>query len=147
MTGMKRLTAAIAGLLIFAQAALASQATLVTPASPLSMLNLASFLNSALLSVGSCNSGNSAPANGTGAAAFAGECWINTTANPWVFSYTADGTHWSEFGSLNTSSFVWTPFFGAPGSAGQLYVGQSAAQAAWETLTGDCSLTAGGVIS
>src|SRR5262249_16819533 len=60
--------------------------------------------------IGSCNSGNSVPANGTGAAAFPGECWINTTSNPWVFSYTADGTHWSQFGSLNTSTFVWTPY-------------------------------------
>jgi|GEM_PF-2774865 len=142
-----RLTAIGFACLLWAHAAFATQATVVTPSAPLPMTSLASFLNNAFLSVGSCNSGNSAPANGPSSAAFAGECWINTTANPWVFSYTADGTHWSEFGSLNTSSFVWTPFFGAPGSAGQLYVGQSAAQAAWETLTGDCSLTAGGVIS
>jgi hypothetical protein len=81
----------------------------------LPMTSLASFLNSAFLSIGSCNSGNSAPANGTGSAAFAGECWINTTSNPWVFSYTADGTHWSEFGTLNTSTFVWMSYGnGAP---------------------------------
>lgn len=112
---MKRLSRLIAvGLtcLQLAQPALASQATLVTPGSPLSMISLASFLNNALLSIGSCNSGNSAPANGPGPAAFPGECWINTTANPWVFSYTADGTHWSQFGALNTSTFVWTPYFG-----------------------------------
>lgn len=89
--------------------ALASQATLVTPGAPLPMASLASFLNSALLSIGSCQSGNSAPANGTGGAAFAGECWINTTSNPWVLSYTVDGTHWSEFGTLNTSTFAWQP--------------------------------------
>ncbi len=90
--------------------ALASQATLVTPAAPLPMATLASFLNSAFLSIGSCNSGSSAPANGAGNAAFAGECWINTSANPWVFSYTSDGTHWSEFGTLNTSTFAWQPY-------------------------------------
>ena len=102
---MKRpLSLWLTGWLVLAPPALASQATLVTPGSPLSMNSLASFLNSALLSIGSCNSGNSAPANGTGNAAFAGECWINTTSNPWVFSYTADGTHWSQFGSLNTST-------------------------------------------
>jgi hypothetical protein len=66
-----------------------------------------------LLSVGSCNAGNGAPTNGTGGTAFAGECWIDTTANPWVFNYTPDGTHWVEFGTLNTSSFVWTPYLGA----------------------------------
>lgn len=92
-----------------APVAWASQSTLVTPGAPLSMTALASFLNGALLSVGSCNAGNGAPANGTGGAAFAGECWINTTANPWVFSRTADGVHWSAFGTLNTASFVWTP--------------------------------------
>jgi hypothetical protein len=92
--------------------ALASQATLVTPGAPLPMTGLASFLNAALLSIGSCNSGNSAPANGPGSAAFAGECWINTTSNPWVFSYTPDATHWVTFGTLNTSTFVWTPYLG-----------------------------------
>ncbi len=89
---------------------LASQSTLVTPGSPLPMTSLASFLNSAFLSVGSCNSGTSAPANGTGGAAFAGECWINTTANPWVFNYSPDGTHWVAFGTLNTSTLVWTTY-------------------------------------
>lgn len=96
--------------LALAQPSLASQATLVTPGPPLPMTGLATFLNSALLSIGSCNSGNSAPANGTGAAAFAGECWINTTANPWVFSYTADAVHWSEFGTLNTATFAWVSY-------------------------------------
>lgn len=89
---------------------LASQATLVTPGPPLPMSGLASFLNAALLSIGSCNSGNSAPANGTGGAAFPGECWINTTSSPWVFSFTADAVHWSEFGTLNISTFAWTGY-------------------------------------
>lgn len=100
--------AALWAALVGAVPALASQATVVTPGSPLPMTSLATFLNNAFLSIGSCNSGNSAPANGPGIAAFAGECWINTTTNPWVFSYTADGTHWSEYGTLNTSTFVWT---------------------------------------
>lgn len=90
--------------------AVASQSTLVTPGAPLSMSTLASFLNQAFLSIGSCNSGTTAPANGTGNAAFPGECWINTTSNPWVFSYTPDGTNWVEFGALNTSTLVWSPY-------------------------------------
>lgn len=113
MKRLPRLLVAVFGCLVWAQAALASQATLVTPGSPLSMTGLAAFLNGAFLSVGSCNAGNSAPSNGTGGAAFAGECWINTTANPWVFNYTADGTHWSPFGELNTSTFVFTPYSGS----------------------------------
>jgi hypothetical protein len=108
MKRCSRLIIAACGALLWTQVALASQATLVTPPAPLSMTGLASFLNAALLSIGSCNSGNAAPANGTGNVAFAGECWINTTANPWVFSYTPDGTHWVQFGALNTSTLVWT---------------------------------------
>lgn len=110
MRKLGALAAAAALWLALIAPGIASQATLVTPSAPLTMLNLASFLDSAFLSVGSCNAGNSAPANGTGAAAFAGECWINTTSNPWVFSYTADGTHWSEFGTLDTGSFAWIPY-------------------------------------
>jgi hypothetical protein len=112
---------------------LASQATLVTPGSPLPMTGLASFLNAAFLSIGSCNSGTSAPANGTGAAAFAGECWANTTSNPWVFSYTPDGVNWVEFGTLDAVNLIWTPYFG----------GASAVQASLPvTVT-----TSGGVVS
>lgn len=113
---IRKLAAALALVLTTYVAALASQATLVTPGSPLAMTTLASFLNSALLSIGSCNAGNSAPANGTGGAAFAGECWINTTATPWVFSFSPDGTNWVEFGTLNTSTRVWQPFIGSSGT-------------------------------
>jgi hypothetical protein len=92
--------------------ALATQDSLVTPSSPLPMTSLATFLNNAFPSIASCNSGNSAAADGTGAAAFAGECWINTTSTPWVFSYIADGTHWSEIGAPNISTDVWMPYLG-----------------------------------
>jgi hypothetical protein len=93
--------------------ALASQATVSpVPGSPLPMSSLATYLNAAFLSIGSCNSGNSAPANDNGAA-FAGECWWNTTSNPWVLSVTPDGTNWVEIGTLNTSTLVWKPYFGA----------------------------------
>lgn len=86
--------------------ALASQATLVTPGTPLSMSGLASFLNNALLSIGSCNSGTSAPANGTGSAAFTQECWANTTSTTWLFAY-YDGAQWVRFGSLNSTAHAW----------------------------------------
>jgi hypothetical protein len=112
----------------------ASQSSLVTPSAPLPMTTLASFLNSAFLSIGSCNAGNAAPANGTGGAAFAGECWINTTSNPWVFSYTPDGTHWVEFGTLNTSSFLWTPVWGTTASANTIFAGPSSGSAAAPTF-------------
>jgi hypothetical protein len=126
----------------------ASQATLVTPGSPLPMTGLATFLNAALLSIGSCNSGNAAPANGTGAAAFAEECWANTTGAPSSIPFAYyDGAQWVTFGTLNATAHTWTPNFGAPGSAGQLLIGQSSAQPAWQSCGGDCtSISAAGVM-
>ena len=92
----------------------ASQATLVTPGSPLPMTGLAAFLNAAFLSVGSCNSGNSAPANGTGGAAFSEECWANTTGGPSSIPFAYyDGAQWVTFGTLNATAHTWTPYFGA----------------------------------
>ena len=44
------------------------------------------------------------------AAAFSYEAWFNTSSNPSLLEITADGTHWSVVGSLNTSTFVWTPY-------------------------------------
>jgi len=91
----------------------ASQATLVTPGSPLPMTGLAGFLNNALLSIGSCNSGTSAPANGTGGAAFAQECWANTTGAPSAIPFAYyDGAQWVAFGTLNATAHTWTPYLG-----------------------------------
>lgn len=122
-------------LVLLGAPALASQATLVTPGPPLPMTTLASFLNGALQSVGSCNAGTTAPSNGTGNAAFAGECWINTSGNPWVFSYTPDGTNWVRFGALNTSSLTWLPYVSSgAGSFGLSFTNT-------ETLTANRVLT------
>lgn len=131
-------------LILVAAPALASQATLVTPSSPLPMTGLASFLNSALLSIGSCNSGNSAPANGTGAAAFAGECWINTTSTPWVLSY-YDGASWVQVGTVNASTHA----FQVSGARIQLtgnttfYVNQNSGSTAACGPTGALTCSAG----
>ena len=99
-----------ASVLWSAASAFAAQNALVTPPPPLSMSSLASYLNSGFLSVGSFNAGSSAPANGPSAAAFSYEAWFNTSSNPSLLEITADGTHWSVVGSLNTSTFVWTPY-------------------------------------
>jgi len=66
-----------------------SQASFVTPGTPLTMLSLATFLNQGLQAVASGNFGNVAPSP-----AFPGETWINTSAYPYAVSFTADGTHW-----------------------------------------------------
>jgi hypothetical protein len=100
--------------LIAAWPALASQATLVTPGSPLPMTSLATFLNSALLSIGSCNAGNSAPANGPSAAAFNYECWANAAGAPTSIAFALyDGAQWVTFGTLNATAHTWTPYLGA----------------------------------
>jgi hypothetical protein len=106
---ISRIAALCVALALGISAAFPQAASVVTPGAPLPMTSLATFLNAAFLSLGSCNYGTSAPTNGPGAAAFAGECWANTTSNPWVYSVTPDGVHWVQFGALNTSTFVWTP--------------------------------------
>jgi Pectate lyase superfamily protein len=113
---MRRLAARIAAVALAGAlsagsggSAFAQAASLVTPSAPLPMTGLASFLNAAFLSLGSCNSGTSAPTNGPGNAAFAGECWANTSSSVWVYSVTPDGINWVQFGSLDTVGRVWTP--------------------------------------
>lgn len=133
----------IAITLAFAPAAEASQATLVTPSAPLPMTGLASFLNAAYLSVGSCNSGTSAPANGTGAAAFTYECWANSTSNPTLFQF-YDSASWVKFGQLDTSGHVWTPFLGVNPVSGGIPYGASGG--ATGTFGWSAALTANGVL-
>lgn len=106
---MIRALAVAIALLTWSGAANATQATLVTPSSPLPMTSLATFLNNAFLSIGSCNSGTAAPTNGPSSAAFAGECWANTTSATWKFQLSDDGTHWTPFGYLNTNTHIFVP--------------------------------------
>lgn len=111
---MSRIAHVFALWFALATPALASQATLVTPGSPLPMTGLAAFLDSALLSLGSCNSGTSAPANGPGAAPFAEECWANTAGAPGSIPFSIyDGAQWVTFGTLNATAHTWTPYLGA----------------------------------
>lgn len=126
---MRKIAASIFALAFGIQAAFASQATLVTPSAPLPMTSLATFLNAAYLSIGSHNSGNSAPTNGPGTAAFAGESWCNTTAATWVCNITDNGTNWAPVGYLNSTTHVWTAAKAAGWNggyvAGRYYLGMS----------------------
>ncbi len=106
---MQRLLRIAALWLALCAPALASQSTLVTPSAPLPMTGLASFLNNAFLSIGSCNSGNSAPANGTGGAAVSEECWANLTSAPTSIPFAFyDGAQWVTFGTLNATAHTWS---------------------------------------
>jgi hypothetical protein len=96
-----RLTGALCALVVACAPALAAQTTLVTPGAPLPMTSLAAFLNNALLSVGTCNSGTSAPA--ASPSPFAQQCWWNTTATPWTLNV-YDGAQWAPWVTLNPST-------------------------------------------
>ena len=112
--------------------ALAAQSTLVTPSAPLPMTGLAAFINSALQSIGSQNSGATAPANGTGGAPFAGEAWCNTTSSTWVCSL-YDGSSWNEFGTVDSSGHRFTPYMGTAIVSGGVPYGASAGTIGWSS--------------
>lgn len=90
----------------------AEQASFQAPtAGPMSMATfVGTYLNPGLRALGSCSWGSSAPVNGPSGAPIAYQCWADTTTNPVVFKH-FDGTSWVPFGSLNTSTHVWTPVF------------------------------------
>ncbi len=69
-------------------------------------LQLTTNYNNAFSAIQSCNSGNSAPANDQTAAAVVGQCWLNTTSNPYPVSM-YDGTGWNVLGWLDTSAHLW----------------------------------------
>lgn len=81
----------------------ASQATQVTPSSPLSMSSLATFLNNAFQANATFNSGSSSPTVGPSGAPIANMAWWNTNANPNVFEV-YDGANWDPVFSMNTST-------------------------------------------
>ena len=135
------LVAALVAALAAAGEAGASQATLVTPGSPLPMTSLATFLNAAYLSIGSCNSGTSAPANGPGSVAFQGECWLNTSSSPWVLSV-YDGANWVEVGTINSTSHAFTlPLSELPSIGAGTILGNATASTGAVTATYTASNT------
>lgn len=92
----------------------AAQNTIVTATSgPLTMSAYATALNAALLAIQSCNSGTSAPANGPSAAPVTFQCWADTSASPVITFKRYDGAQWVAFGSLDTSTHVWTAVSGS----------------------------------
>lgn len=99
---------AIAGLLALALVvasglpARAAQNTLVMPGSgPMSMSTfVGTWLNPAILALGSGNSGNAAPTNGPSSSAFAQQTWWDTSNSPWTLRY-YDGSQWVRAGTLD----------------------------------------------
>lgn len=100
----------------------ANQAPTVMPLSgPMAFsVFLSTYLNPAIQAVLTCNWGPSAPTNGPSSSATAYQCWADTTTNPVLFKY-YDGAQWVIFGSLNTTTHVWTPYLTGGTSGGVPY--------------------------
>lgn len=107
---LRRLRSAALGALALLAAALplrAAQNTVTPiPGAPLTMAQLATFLNAAFQTMGGCYSGSSAPAV-FGGVAVTYQCWFDTTTNPVVLKY-YDGASWVTALSLNTSTHAIT---------------------------------------
>src|ERR1700761_7923581 len=74
--------------------AFASQNALLSPTTgTVSGLQLTNNYNNALDSVNTCNSGTSAPTNQLSGTPSLGNCWLNSTANPYPVNY-YDGADW-----------------------------------------------------
>lgn len=101
--------------LLFALLALtpahAAQGTIVGPTTgPKTMTEVMGTINAAFLAIQSCNSGSSAPANGVAGLPTQYQCWADTSGAPTVAYKYYDGASWVTFGTLNTSTHIWTPY-------------------------------------
>lgn len=92
-----------------AEQARASQGSCVMPTvGTVSGLTLVNDINTCFAAILTANSGGSAPANGTGAAAMTGQLWLDTSTTPnGVRMY--DGTSWNVISYQDAASHVWTP--------------------------------------
>jgi len=106
---IRKLGFALAFCLALLAPAKADQTTLTTPGAPLTMTQLATFLNNALGTVGSNFSGTSAPAVYSGATIKTYQFWVDTSGGASAINYkTYDGAQWVSIGNLNTSTHVWS---------------------------------------
>jgi hypothetical protein len=91
-----------AALLALSPAARAGQTTLVTPGAPLTMAQLATFLNNAYNTIGTNFSGGSPPAVCSGSAACLYQYWLDTSTAPFALRIN-DGTQWVPIGLLDAT--------------------------------------------
>lgn len=111
----RSLTAALfAALLLFMpqQAGHTSQGNQVLPSTgTYTGVQFSNLISEAIAALNSCNSGTSAPANATGAAAVAGQCWDDTSSTPTVRKV-YDGASWISIGAIDASNHIWIPQLG-----------------------------------
>jgi hypothetical protein len=111
MKALRFLRALPLALLMLSAPLRAEQGTIIGPiVGPKTMTEVMTILNAAHLAIQSCNSGTSAPANGSSGLPTNNQCWADTTSNPIVYKR-YDGASWVVFGKLNTSTHVWTPVY------------------------------------
>lgn len=93
----------LAALLILAPGARASQSTLTTPSAPLTMAQLATFLNNAHATIATNYSGATPPAVCTGGTACTYQFWLDTSTSPRILRM-YDGASWVPVGTLDTTA-------------------------------------------
>ena len=108
--GTKFAAALLASTTLAGAPAFASQAAIPQPvAGPHSMADLnTNYLNPALQSILSHNSGATSPTNGPGSAPMQYEMWMDTSTSPPTLRM-YDGASWDAIGIINLSTHVFTP--------------------------------------
>lgn len=88
--------------------AMASQNALLSPTTgTVSGLQLTNNLNNALDSLNTCNSGATAPTNQLTGVASLGNCWLNTTAAPYLLNMNDGASNWPTMAALDPSAHAW----------------------------------------
>lgn len=93
---------ALTASLVFAPAAPASQSSLVTPGAPLTMAQLATFLNAAFVTMGSNFSGTTPPQT-YGGSPTQYQFWLDTSTSPRALRI-YDGAQWVSIGTLDATA-------------------------------------------
>lgn len=124
-----------------APAARASQNTLTTPGAPLTMAQLATFLNNAYATVATNYSGATPPAVCSGGTACTYQYWLDTSTSPLVLRI-YDGASWVALGTLDTTAHTFSvPASQTPSTqTGTTYTGTDADKGALIRFTNSGSV-------
>ena len=127
-------------------ATLGSQGNLILPTTgTFSGVEFSNLITAANLANASCHAGASAPANATGGAPVAGQCWYDTSTTPRGYKI-FDGTAWVSIGRVDASGHIYIPQSG--GGAATLASGSTVDLCSvpdnFLTITGSVTITSFG---
>lgn len=123
----------------------ATQAPLVTPGPPLPMTGLATFLNNALLTLGSCSSGVAAPTP-VSAAPITYQCWVDTSGTLKLMKI-YDGTSWITVGTIDAAAHTYTSNAAIGLTSAHIFVGNSSGVATDVAMSGDATMANTGALT